>query len=300
MQERLRANAVVRHCRANRKNQNLLTDLLVDENGNQMVSHYANKAGRRYRYYVSKPSIGVSLDASVAWRLPARAIEEAVLNGICALLRDKLRLIKALNLEGTPPGRLMAILSKASDLNDRLQEAGPAGRREVLLEVLDHVEVRHARIRMALRANALRAIMGAGEPAMEQEQIRAANKYDLTLDLPVTIRRRGVETKLVIADDRDPTPALDPGLISAVAQAHIWYSEIRKGEACSVRDLARRHNLDPGNVSRTLPLAFLAPNIIEAILEGRQPVDLTPTCLKRMPDLPDSWVEQRRRLGFEG
>jgi hypothetical protein len=142
-------------------------------------------------------------------------------------------------------------------------------------------------------------MMGADEPAMKREPDCTASECDLTLDLPVAFRRRGVETKLVIADERDPSPVPDPGLIKAVAQAHAWFAEMRKGEACSVRDLARRHNVDPGNVSRTLPLAFLAPDIIVAILEGRQPVNLTATRLKRMPNLPDSWAEQRRHLGLK-
>jgi hypothetical protein len=47
-----------------------------------------------------------------------------------------------------------------------------------------------------------------------------------------------------------------------------------------------------------LPLAFLAPDIVEAILQGRQPVELTALRLKRTR-LPLSWVEQRRLLGFE-
>jgi hypothetical protein len=51
------------------------------------------------------------------------------------------------------------------------------------------------------------------------------------------------------------------------------------------------------DVSRALPLAFLAPDIVQAILDGRQPVVLTAARLRRIR-LPHSWVEQRRVLGF--
>lgn len=51
------------------------------------------------------------------------------------------------------------------------------------------------------------------------------------------------------------------------------------------------------DLSRLLPLALLAPDIVEAIIEGRQPVDLTVSRLKRTPELPASWTEQRRLLG---
>jgi hypothetical protein len=69
------------------------------------------------------------------------------------------------------------------------------------------------------------------------------------------------------------------------------------GAAQSVRALVERHGVDQGDVSRLLPLAFLAPDIVEAILEGRQPIELTAARLKRMR-LPLSWTEQRRPLGF--
>jgi len=54
------------------------------------------------------------------------------------------------------------------------------------------------------------------------------------------------------------------------------------------------------DVSRFLPLAFLAPDIVEAILAGRKPVELTSKKLKRLRNLPKSWEEQRQLLDFTG
>jgi site-specific DNA recombinase len=72
----------------------------------------------------------------------------------------------------------------------------------------------------------------------------------------------------------------------------------RSSRAASLRDLAWQNSRDVGDVSRTLPLTFLEPAIVEAIIEGRQPIGLTPRPLKRIGMLPCSWPEQRRRLGF--
>ena len=69
-------------------------------------------------------------------------------------------------------------------------------------------------------------------------------------------------------------------------------------DAASAREPSRRYNVDPGDVGKVLGLAFLAPDIVEAIFDGRQPVDLTATRLRRLTDLPACWVEQRRLLGF--
>ena len=71
------------------------------------------------------------------------------------------------------------------------------------------------------------------------------------------------------------------------------------GKASSIRDLASQHGEDAAEVSRFLPLAWLAPDIIESILGGKQPVDLTLERLRRMPTLPILWKDQRQLLGFD-
>ena len=62
--------------------------------------------------------------------------------------------------------------------------------------------------------------------------------------------------------------------------------------------IAQSKLVNQGDVSRILPLGLLAPDIVEAILGGRQPIELTAKRLKRIRDLPVSWAEQRRVLGF--
>ena len=104
--------------------------------------------------------------------------------------------------------------------------------------------------------------------------------------------------KLVMTDERVSTTSPDLRLIATIARAHLWSEELRTGVASSVGNLVARHGVDQGDVSRCLPLAYLAPDIVEAILQGRQPVELTVLRLKRT-HLPLSWVEQRRLLGFE-
>jgi len=98
--------------------------------------------------------------------------------------------------------------------------------------------------------------------------------------------------------DKDRSSKPDTRLVAVVADAHRWVCDLAEGRAASVRDLARQNNRDAADVSRTLPLAFLAPAIVEAIMEGRQPVGLTPRALERIGMLPCSWDDQRRRLGF--
>jgi DNA invertase Pin-like site-specific DNA recombinase len=291
VQEVLASNAVVRRCRSNAKAPSLLAGLLVDEDGNRMRPSHANKAGRRYRYYISTVLAEEYADAVDGWRLPARAIEEVVLKGISNFLRNGASLTEALNRAGS---RLKVMLSRASSLADRILKAGPSGQREVLLELVTCIEVRQDRIRITLRTDRLCDMIGLGESLKKQDQ----EKDEFQIDLPVSFRRRGVEMKLVIADDRNPMLAPDLKLISVIARGHAWFGELKNGEASSLGELVESLGVDQGDVSRLIPLAFLAPDIINAILEGSQPVELTATRLMRMTNLPASWAEQRQYLGF--
>ena len=70
------------------------------------------------------------------------------------------------------------------------------------------------------------------------------------------------------------------------------------GEAGSVKEIARCEKVFDTEITLVLPLAFLAPSIIENILNGRQPETLTVKSLKRINPLPTDWNEQQKRLGF--
>ncbi|NNJ77028.1 MAG: hypothetical protein HKP56_17940, partial [Anderseniella sp.] len=70
------------------------------------------------------------------------------------------------------------------------------------------------------------------------------------------------------------------------------------GSVASVFELAAEEEVDKNKISRALRFAYLAPDITQAILEGRQPVELTADRMRRLPELPLNWQEQRNLLGF--
>ena len=117
-----------------------------------------------------------------------------------------------------------------------------------------------------------------------------------TITVPFTIRRRGVETKLVIASPGADNPKPDPQLCRLIARARLWFDQLSSGDLSSVRSIAQRDGVHETEVTRALPLAFLAPAIVEAVLDGRQPEGLTATRLKRLSSLPVDWDDQCRRL----
>lgn len=85
-----------------------------------------------------------------------------------------------------------------------------------------------------------------------------------------------------------------PSLIRAISRAHDWVDRILRGEAVNQRSIAKETGLDERYVSRIIPLAFLAPDLTEAIIEGKQAAHLSlDTCLRH---IPDDWNQQRARL----
>jgi len=84
-------------------------------------------------------------------------------------------------------------------------------------------------------------------------------------------------------------------LIKAIARGRAWFEELANGRARSLRELAERDGITRRYVRRLVHLAFLSPDLVEAILQGRQRVSLTATHLTKI-DLPLDWTEQHSLL----
>jgi hypothetical protein len=120
----------------------------------------------------------------------------------------------------------------------------------------------------------------------------------LHLRIEARLLRTGSEIRLVVAPDAaDKRPARrDESLIKAVARGYVWYERLVSGEVTSLRAIAKELRVNERYVSRILRCAFLAPDIVEAILEGRQPPQLTVEKLRL--GAPLLWAEQRASFGF--
>ena len=101
---------------------------------------------------------------------------------------------------------------------------------------------------------------------------------------------------MVLGEVHSTTRSPDPALIALLADAHRWFEDLRSGRIQTIAALAARDRQQVSHVSRTISLAFLAPDIVEMILSGRQPITLTPERLKPRQPLPLRWDEQRELL----
>jgi len=88
----------------------------------------------------------------------------------------------------------------------------------------------------------------------------------------------------------------NPSLIKTVTRAYLWNRRLIAGDGTTMTDIAKETGLTQRSIARIVQLAFLAPDIVEAIIEGSPPRTLTLTALVR--HVPHDWAEQRRLYGF--
>ena len=110
------------------------------------------------------------------------------------------------------------------------------------------------------------------------------------------MRRDGAVHLIIPANASVPTQNSRPALIKAVARGRAWYDQIIAGHLPDLKSLARKTGLTAYYVKNVLSCAFLAPDIVEAILDGRQPPTLKLRDLYK--SIPLSWAEQRKQFGF--
>src|SRR5229473_2643201 len=260
---------------------------VFDEAGHRLTPSHATKAGRRYRYYVSRPLVTETAKQHPgAWRIPATQLEHLIATEAAAMLAEPGAIAAVLENAGLEPEKVPAALAIADRFRDDLGR--DAARGEALAVVVNRIELSPIRLRVILSAAAL---MPANPDAAD------AQEAVLVRDVPLRIKRRGVEMRLIIEGLSAVPRNADPVLLKEIRRAHRCFEALVLGQVRSVAELATVEGISDRYVSSLLPLAFLAPDIIEAIAAGRQPPDLTAHRVIRTVDLPIAWAAQKQLLG---
>jgi site-specific DNA recombinase len=163
-----------------------------------------------------------------------------------------------------------------------------SGAASALAELAERVELSRDGIRVSIRMPLLPA---------DDRNAASVSHFALTRFVPMRMKRRGVEMRMVLEGDSSPS-RIDLPLLKAVARARRWSDDLISGQKGSVDELARREGIDRRSVRRLIPLGFLSTRVVEAIVEGRQPPDLTVVALTRRIDLPLLWSAQEQALGL--
>jgi site-specific DNA recombinase len=240
----------------------LLTGLLFDDAGHRMIPTHATKAGVRYRYYVSLPHLhGESKITSVGSvsRIPATEIEDVIVKSF----RE----------------HLIAQKEKPSSGVTQVVD------RKVLQDSIARIDVREDHLAIRLKSadgasdltdDQLLSIPWQKPPSRRSRQILLPHGIPRNEVRPTRIERRA-------------------RLVSAIARGRRWLDEIVSGSVTDVQQIATRQKCSVRQVNMTISLAFLAPDLVRAAVEGRLPRGIG---VERLRDAPAEWSQQFEALGL--
>ncbi len=269
----------------------LLADLAFDRNGHRLTPTYAVKAGRRYRYYVSAPLVrGEACANSV--RVPAADLERVVTEGIASHLRDHAWVAQQLGA-GLDAAELQRLMHAAAELAGAMSDGHDAPSPDLARHMIARVVLGNKQVAISLARSALLSKLAELDDTLPLPSVSEA---PLEISIAARALRCGKQVRMVLGEVQSTTRAPDPTLIALLADAHRWFEDLRSGRILTIAALAERDREQVSHVSRTISLAFLAPDIVEMILAGTQPLALTPERLKPRRPLPLQWDEQRQLL----
>jgi len=233
----------------------LLQGVLFDDRGHPMRVVHCTRRGQRYRYYVS--SAALHKEGGQAGSLPRMGV-----GALDAFVLDHASIALSPNWRPSEP------------LEDRVRSA------------LIRVAISEKHVALVLRAD-------AANPNQKLEHASVREIED-GIELSVGIRLKQRQTAILIeaAGSARQAPRVDRALLRAICLARTWARLLASGEVGSVRDLALRYGFCNHYTAKLLPLAWLAPDLATAILDGTQPNSLTLGALVKQA-IPMDWNEQR-------
>jgi DNA invertase Pin-like site-specific DNA recombinase len=256
----------------------LLAGRVSDGEGRPMVASHAKKGARRYRYYISAPAAG----GSRSLRLPAGELEAIVRQALADLLNDRAKLLRDLQASGVSADPFT--LDHLSGFDSAVPAMAASEMRRLLTDLDVRIEVRGDRLSGSYLP---RKLLEHDDASTSDERCEFA--------VPGVLTSRGHEARLVILRQeggrRRPNARLMSLLIRSFAARRALIEDAPPVDRAAAN--ARKSYL-----SRIARMSYLAPDIVQAIIEGMQPARLGARELLRAGELSLSWSEQRGMFGF--
>lgn len=243
------------------------------------------KGSKRYRYYAGPASTD---SETGTLRVPAQELDGAVVAALSAFLCDEARVLDAVG--GSELHEVQRVLRAAKAIAEAVGDGAKFQvRADAVHELVQRVIVHPSQLQIQLHAEAFDL---PSESSIDTER--------LSIEVPMQIKRAGKVSRLVVGGGTAPMCRPDPKLIALVAKAQDWFERLRSGKSSSVDAIAQAESVSGSYVTRLIYLAFLAPDIVDRIRRGEQPVELTVDRTQRLVPLPACWKAQRALLGIEG
>lgn len=294
VQDKLAANRCNRLLAVDAVSPSLLAGVVFDADGERMTATHTNKRGVRYRYYVSASLIEGKRAANARGRrIPAGDIEGLVLDRLRSLFAHKIELCQALAPLDLNAETLSIALAKSDQIVRHWTTMPAADLRRLSHAIIEKVVVGDDEIILHFDSVGIRSSLVEGTTSMPF----TPEVGPLVVSIAAKLRRAGKGTRLVIG--HNVANKIDAKLVSLVGAAFTTRETVLASPDVSIFALAKRSGNKRDNLTTLMRLSYLAPDIVRAVLEGRQPVELTSNGLIRLAKgLPRAWQAQKPYLGF--
>lgn len=278
----------------------LLRGLLVDTDGYAMCSAAARRKNKTYRYYVSTQAVKKSYDHCPLKTVSAHLLEEVVVDQVRRLLSRPewaARIAANSNRQDMAERDIMRALSNFDGL---WKELFPKEQSRILNLLIERITVHVDKIQIKFRPLGMISLLQEIMPDVRQKDFKTDTDTPVTVEIPILLKRHGGRKYITAPDGRDIVSALaprfDPSMIRAVVRGHEMLEIMDKNPDATTKAIGKEQKLDAAYVAKYIRIAQLAPDIIEAIMNGRQPQTLTLSQMLR--PFPDLWQDQRQHFGF--
>ncbi|MEO0696729.1 MAG: recombinase family protein [Pseudomonadota bacterium] len=255
-----------------------LASLLYWE-GKRLSPSHSTRNGKRHRYYISDANKTGVRDRI---RLKADGVEQAVVTAIRGWLADLMLAAVSMLSEDTDASIISRI---AAELEIKAKKIEGDRSLDLVLAFTAQVDLSASSIKIALQSTNL----------IDDQELHEALKAEANIASPLTLKKRRNELRLIFGD-RDAGEDPDAVLIKTLVRATEFKDLLFADPPLSVNEIAARLNVSKGDVSKQVRLAFLAPEIFHAIINGTGPISLTADRLRRLPELPTCWRAQQQLL----
>lgn len=267
--------------RLHSKEKSLLAGLLVDAENRSMSSCHSNKPGKRYRYYISQGEVqGKPSKPDTLTKIPAGEIETVVTSAVVKFLGNDSHLTQAL------PEATMTQRELARQWSKTWESHDAAWRHCLVREVVRKVRLQANAVVCELSPSVLSQRLSQ-QPV---EKPKTEQPYITT----VSVRLKRINGGPVLMLTNTHTKPTNKRLATSVAKAYVWNQMLLIGQAPNLLALSKTVQCDDSYIRRTLPLAWLSPTIMEALVEGDEPESLQLADLIAMSKL--EWSQQIKQF----
>ena len=273
----------------------MLAGKVFDDNGNIMSPSHSNTRNRKYRYYVSHAITQFRKhEAGSISKIPAGEIENFVIDEVSSFVFDREKIQRY--IEDFDVNKQKDILDSLKNIKINFKSTLNA---HFIRTIISKIIISKENIEIIIcQKQLVKSLEAITYGTILPEEVKAETTMPIILFKEIRLQQTANKGSwIIVSNSQKQRTNINSKLIKAITKSHYWNNLLLSGNAKTSLDIQKLENLsDNKNIKNILKLKFLAPDIVEKIMGGSQPPDLTVQKLVSINTL--DWNEQRKLLNM--